>query len=172
MMNNLPPISIIVAIAENYAIGKNNDLLWHISEDMQWFKKHTSGHRVIMGKKTYESLPRKPLPNRINLVISDIPGDHYEGCVMAYSIEEAIEKCDRDMENFIIGGGSIYTQFLPYTNKLYLTKIHKAFDGDIFFPEINFSDWEEIETHPGFTNEKLDFTYSFHIYQRKGGSRN
>ena len=83
-------ISIIVAIAENNAIGKNNDLLWHIPEDMKRFKQITSGHKIIMGKRTYESLPYRPLKNRTNIVISDIPGDHYEDCVMAYSIEEAL----------------------------------------------------------------------------------
>ncbi len=86
-------ISIIVAIAENNAIGRNNDLLWHIPEDMKRFKQITTGHKIIMGKRTYESLPYRPLKNRTSIVISDIPGDHYEGCVMAYSIQEAMDHC-------------------------------------------------------------------------------
>ncbi|HDO26812.1 MAG TPA: dihydrofolate reductase, partial [Bacteroidetes bacterium] len=116
-------ISIIVAIASNNAIGKNNDLLWHISKDLQRFKKLTDGHFIVMGKKTYFSLPKRPLPNRTNMVITDVPGEQIDGCLMAWSIEDAIEKMDPEKENFIIGGGSIYRQFLPYANKLYLTRV-------------------------------------------------
>ena len=100
-------ISIIVAVAENNAIGKGNKLLWHISDDLKRFKRLTTGHPVVMGKKTYESLPVKPLPNRTNVVISDIEGELINGCEMAYSIEEAIEKCPDNEESCIIGGGSI-----------------------------------------------------------------
>jgi dihydrofolate reductase len=160
-------ISIIVAIAKNYAIGKDNDLLWHISNDMKWFKKHTSGHQVIMGKKTWESLPIKPLPKRTNVVITDVAGESFEGCKMAYSIEEALEYCNEVEESFIIGGGSIYAQFLPHATKLYLTKVHKDFDADIFFPEINFEDWKLIEQEDHDDDPQNDFSYSFLIYERK-----
>ena len=159
-------ISIIVAIAENYAIGKNNDLLWHIPEDLKRFKRITSGHKIIMGKRTYESLPYRPLKNRTNIVISDIPGDRYEGCVMAYSMEEAMEHCPADEECFIIGGGMVYRQFLPLADKLYITWVDKAFDADIFFPEIDPYTWEETEREEG-NGEGLDFTYSFVTYERK-----
>ena len=159
-------ISIIVAIAENYAIGKNNDLLWHIPEDLKRFKRITSGHKIIMGKRTYESLPYRPLKNRTNIVISDIPGDRYEGCVMAYSIEDAMEHCLPDEECFIIGGGMVYRQFLPLADKLYITWVDKAFDADIFFPEIDPDTWEETEREEG-DGEGLDFTYSFVTYERK-----
>jgi dihydrofolate reductase len=159
-------ISIIVAIAQNNAIGKNNDLLWHIPEDMKRFKQITTGHKIIMGKRTYESLPFRPLKNRTNIVISDIPGDQYEGCLMAYSIEEAMQHCAPDEECFIIGGGIVYRQFLPLADKLYITRVDKSFDADIFFPEIDPDKWEETGREEG-SGDGLDFTYSFITYQRR-----
>jgi dihydrofolate reductase len=159
-------ISIIVAIAENNGIGLNNDLLWHIPEDMKRFRQITSGHRIIMGKRTYESLPNRPLKNRINIVISDIPGDEYEGCIMAYSIEEALQHCPEDEECFIIGGGMVYRQFLPLADRLYITRVHKSFEADVFFPEIDPEEWEESERTEG-SGEGLDFAYSFITYNRK-----
>jgi dihydrofolate reductase len=157
-------ISIIVAIADNNAIGKDNQLLWHISDDLKRFKKLTSGHTVIMGKRTYESLPLRPLPNRRNIVITDIPGEIIEGCVMAYSIEDAIEKCDGDKENFVIGGGSVYRQFFEYANKLYLTKVQQAFDGDTFFPVIDFSNWKLIEEQHVDAGVGAPFAYTYLVY--------
>ena len=160
-------ISIIVAIAENMAIGKNNDLLWHIPEDLKRFKRITSGHPVIMGKRTYESLPRRPLPNRRNIVITDIKGEELEGCEMAWSIAEAIAKCNPSEENFVIGGASIYKQFLPYADRLYLTRIHKSFDADVFFPEIDNSQWK-LNSKEDFVGDDLnDFAWSNEIYERK-----
>jgi dihydrofolate reductase len=159
-------ISIIVAIAENYAIGKNNDLLWHIPEDLKRFKKLTTGHAVIMGKKTYESLPRRPLPNRVNIVISDNPNDHFDQCVMAWSIEDALSKSDPADENFIIGGASVYRQFLPFSDRLYITWVHKSFDGDVFFPEIDFSEWLLISSEEISSDSNNDFSYSNNIYDR------
>jgi dihydrofolate reductase len=154
-------ISIIVAVAANWAIGKDNDLLWHISEDLKWFKKHTSGNPVIMGKKTWESLPFKPLPNRKNIIISDNPTDCFGGCATVNSIEAAIEAMDPVRENFIMGGGSIYRQFLPMADKLYLTKVHKEFEADIFFPEISPAEWKEEfkEDHPEGEDNPLGYTF-------------
>src|SRR3972149_2923691 len=129
-------ISIIVAIAENNAIGKNNELLWKLPDDLKRFKKITTGHTVIMGRRTFESLPAGALPNRKNLVISDIPGEVFENCQMAYSIEEALALCDENEEAFVIGGGMIYKHFLPHARKLYITKVHEEFDADTYFPEI------------------------------------
>jgi dihydrofolate reductase len=159
-------ISIIVAIAENYAIGLNNDLLWHIPEDLRRFKKITSGHKIIMGKRTYESLPVRPLPNRTSIVISDDPKDVFNGCIMAYSIEEAMEHCDPDEECFVIGGGMIYRQFLPLADKLYITKVNARFDADTFFPEIDPAVWEETENEPGM-DENSPLSYSFITFLRK-----
>ncbi|HFB61787.1 MAG TPA: dihydrofolate reductase [Bacteroidetes bacterium] len=162
-------ISIIVAIAENYAIGKDNDLLWHISEDLKRFKRLTKGHTVVMGKRTYYSLPVRPLPHRTNLVITDVPGEQIDHCLMAYSIEEAIEKMDPEKENFIIGGGSVYRQFMPYAQKLYITRVHKDFEADTFFPEISPDEWQLTESRRVNDDPQNDFSYSFEIWERKLG---
>lgn len=158
-------ISIIVAIAQNHAIGKDNDLLWHISKDFQWFKDKTRGHQVIMGERTLHSLPNGPLPKRNNIVITDKKGKTFEGCTTVYSIEEAIEHCSETEESFIIGGGSIYKQFLPYANKFYLTLVHKDFEADTFF-EVDFSEWKIIERIDVNDDPQNDFTYSFIVYER------
>lgn len=159
-------ISIIVAVAQNNAIGKDNKLLWHISEDLKRFKRITGGNTVIMGKNTFFSLPVRPLPNRTNIVITDIPGEKIDNCVMAYSIEDAILKCDNSNENFIIGGGSVYMQFLPVADKLYLTKVNKDFEADVFFPEINLNEWKLITKEDCNSDTQNDFTYSFLIYEK------
>ncbi|MGM0649044.1 MAG: dihydrofolate reductase [Bacteroidota bacterium] len=149
--------SIIVAMAENRGIGKNNDLLYYIKDDLKRFKKITTGHTVIMGRNTFMSLPRGPLPNRRNIVITDNPEDctlpgKYPGkqCIMVDSVEKATELCNHDEENFIIGGGSIYKQFLPYADKLYLTLVHDKPDADIFFPDYKPNAWtiKSKEKHP------------------------
>lgn len=157
-------ISIIVAIAQNWAIGMNNDLLWHISNDLKRFKRITEGHPIIMGKKTYESLPKAPLPKRTNIVITDDPNESFEGCKTVYSIEEAIELCSEAEESFIIGGGSIYRQFLPHADKLYITKVHKDFEGDVFFPEVEWNEWKLVEQEDVNDDPQNDFTYSFLTY--------
>jgi len=166
-MHNNPPLSLIVAIASNNAIGKNNQLLWHIPEDLKRFKALTTGHTVIMGKRTYESLPLHPLPNRVNMVITDVPGEQIEGCLTVYSMEEAIQKADPEKENFIMGGGMVYKQFLPIVDKLYLTIVEKAFDADTFFPEIDFREWRCIEKLEVPFDESLGFSYSYLTYDRK-----
>ncbi len=160
-------ISIFVAIAENYAIGKDNDLLWHISKDLIRFKQLTKDHFVIMGKRTYFSLPTRPLPHRTNLVITDVPDEQIDSCLMAYSIEDAIGKMDPENENFVIGGGSIYRQFMPYAQKLYITRVHKDFEADTFFPEISPEDWKLTESQLVDDDPQNEFTYSFEIYERK-----
>jgi dihydrofolate reductase len=159
-------ISIIVAIAENFAIGRNNQLLWHIPADLKRFKKITGGHQVIMGKLTYESLPLRPLPNRTNIVITDKPGETFEGCTSVYSIEEAINLCNEQEESFIIGGGSIYRQFLPFCNKLYITQVHRDFEADTFFPDIDLSKWKLIEREDHDPGDVIDFSYSFLIFEK------
>ena len=153
----MKPISIIVAIAQNSAIGKDNQLLWHIPADLKRFKQLTTGHTMVMGKRTFESLPIRPLPNRRSVVITDVAGEEIEGCTMAYSIQDAIEKMDDEKENFIIGGGSVYRQFLPIADHLYLTIVQKDFDADTFL-EINLSEWETIEREDHF-DEELPYYY-------------
>ena len=160
-------ISIIAAIASNNGIGKDNDLLWHISADLQRFKKLTEGHFIIMGKRTYFSLPKRPLPNRTSMIITDVEGEEIDGCLMAYSIEDAISKMDRNSENFIIGGGSIYKQFMPYADKLYITKVHQDFEADTFFPEIPSYAWSIVHKEDVLDDPQNEFAYTFEIYERK-----
>jgi len=159
-------ISIIVAIAENFAIGKNNDLLFHLPNDLKHFKEITLGHTIIMGRNTLLSLPKWPLPNRRHIVISDQPDDVFPGCETVSSIDAAIEKVKNEDEAFIIGGGMIYRQFYPVAGKLYLTLVHQPFDADVYFPEINYSEWEE-EQREDFYDEKNDFHYSYLNLVRK-----
>jgi len=159
-------ISMIVAIADNFAIGRNNQLLWHIPADLKRFKKITGGHQVIMGKLTYESLPLRPLPNRKNIVITDKAGEIIDGCTTVYSIEEALDLCNELEESFIIGGGSIYRQFLPYCNKLYITRVYKEFEADTFFPEIDFTGWKLIDREDHDPEGLNDFSYSFLIFEK------
>ncbi len=166
-MHSEKNISIIVAIAANNAIGKNNDLLWHISADLKHFKRITEGNPVIMGERTYYSLPKRPLPNRLNMVLTDKTGFEIAGCVMAYSIDEAIAKMPDDKENFIIGGGSVYKQFLPKANRLYITQVFKDFEADTFFPEIDPLVWELVSEERVTDDPQNDFEYAFQVYERR-----
>lgn len=159
-------ISIIVAIAQNFAIGKNNDLLFHLPNDLKRFKEITTGHPVIMGRNTLLSLPKGALPNRRNIVITDNPEEQFDRCEMVFSIEEAIHTVENEEEAFIIGGGMIYRQFYPLAGKLYLTLVHKDFDADVYFPEINYSEWDELSREDLF-DEKNGFEYSYLNLKRK-----
>ena len=159
-------ISIIVAIAQNFAIGKNNDLLFHLPNDLKHFKEITSGKTIVMGRNTLLSLPKWPLPNRRHIVISDIPGDQFEGCEMASSVEDAIQLVKSDEEAFIIGGGMVYRQFYPLARKLYLTLVHKDFDADVYFPEIKYSEWE-VESREDHHDPVNNFDYSYLNLVRK-----
>jgi dihydrofolate reductase len=159
-------ISIIVAIAQNFAIGKNNDLLFHLPNDLKRFKEITTGHPVIMGRNTLLSLPKGALPNRRNIVITDNRGEKFDRCEMVFSIDEAVEAVKNETESFIIGGGMIYRQFYPVAGKLYLTLVHQDFDADVYFPEINYSEWEELYREDLF-DEKNNFNYSYLNLERK-----
>lgn len=144
-------ITMIVAVAENGAIGKDNNLLWHISGDLKRFKAITTGHSIIMGRKTYLSFPKRPLPDRKNIILTH--GDTtFEGAFTAKDINQAIDLCESD-EVFIIGGESIYRQFLPYTTKIFLTKVHKEYEADTFFPELNMDEWKVIDTEEHLDSE-------------------
>ena len=160
-------MSIIVAIAANNAIGKDNRLLWHLSDDLKRFKMLTTGHTLIMGRNTFLSLPNGALPNRRHIVISDIPDENFEGCEMAYSIEEAIDKCPDHDECFIIGGGMIYKQFIDKVDKLYITFVHKIFPADTYFPKFNRNEWTLIEEEKHDPEGNLDFSYSYTVFERK-----
>ncbi len=159
-------ISIIVAVSEDWGIGKDNDLLWHIPEDLKRFKRLTIGKTVIMGKKTWESLPRKPLPGRKNIVITDVPHECIDCTVTAYSIEDALSKCDRTDEIFVIGGGSVYRQFMPITDRLYITHVHRKCPADIYFPEIDPEEWSVIQQEEYYDGENTSIPYTYTVYER------
>lgn len=158
-------ISLIAAVAENNAIGKDNQMPWHLPDDMKWFKKHTVGCDVIMGKKTFFSLQVHPLPKRKNIVISRNP-ELIEGCTMASSIEDALEKMDAENENFVIGGGTIYEQFWPLAQKLYITRIFHSFEADTFFPVIDPKEWRLVFSNPHPADERHAFNFEFQIFER------
>jgi dihydrofolate reductase len=156
-------LSIIVAMSSNRVIGVNNTLPWHLSEDLKHFKSLTTGHTIIMGRKTYESIGR-PLPNRRNIVISRNMEASYEGAEVVHSIENAFSISRNDNEVFVIGGSNIYEQALSLVDQLYITEIKKSFSGDAYFPEINKQIWVESSREDHITNDGLEF--SFVKYQK------
>lgn len=164
-------ISIIVAVSDDWGIGKDNELLWHIPEDLKRFKKLTMGKTIIMGKKTWESLPRKPLPGRKNIVLTDIPDECIEYAVTAYSIEDALSKCDRDEEIFVIGGGSVYRQFMPVADRLYITHVHKNGPADVYFPRTDRRKWKITEKTECISEDDNRIPYSYVIYERRGSRK-
>lgn len=153
-------ISFVVAIAENNAIGKDNQLLWSLPKDMKHFKEITNGHTVIMGRKTFDSMG-KPLPNRRNIVITRKHDLKIEGAEVTNTLEEALALCAQDEEVFIIGGAEIYKEALPQTDRIYLTRVHQCFEADAFFPELNMENWVETarEEHEPDEKNKIAFTF-------------
>ena len=151
-------LSIIVAIASDGAIGRANDLLWHLPADLKRFKELTTGHTILMGRKTFESLPRGPLPNRRNIIISrSLPAQ--PGAEVYPTIQQALEACASDEEVFIIGGGEIYRQLLPNTERIYLTRVQASFpDAEVFFPELDPTKWieEARELYPRDERNEYD----------------
>ena len=164
-------VSLIVAVAENGVIGKDNDLIWYLPKDMRFFKETTMGHHVIMGRKNFESIPHKyrPLPDRTNIVITRQSEYKAEGCIVVDSVEAALEiaKNNGDIEPFIIGGGQIYRIALEknLVDKIYLTKVHHSFEGDTFFPELS-SDWKEVNKTENKADEKHKYNYDFITLER------
>jgi dihydrofolate reductase len=158
-------LSLIAAVSKNNMIGNNNELIWHLPADLAHFKKITSGHTIIMGRKTYESIGRA-LPNRRNIVISRQEGLSAPGCEIMQSLQEAVDACLQEKEVFIIGGGEIYRQLLPVADKIYLTRVYHDFEGDTRFPDINFSEWKLITYAKHHADEKNAFNYSFSEYER------
>ncbi len=158
-------ISIIAAIASNGVIGDRNTLLWHIREDMLRFRHLTTGHPVVMGRKTYESIGR-PLPGRTNVVISR-EVSAIEGCRVVRSLAEAQSMFPSDEEIFIIGGAQIYAQALPVADRLYITEVHRSYDGDTSFPPIDLSQWRETAREDFPCGKEFAFPFSFVDYERK-----
>lgn len=161
-------ISIIVAVSDDWGIGRDNDLLWHIPEDMRRFRKLTMGKTIIMGKRTWESLPKKPLPGRKNIVITDIPGECIDCTVTAYSIEDALSKFDSNEEVFVIGGGSVYRQFMTIADRLYITHVHLKAPADVYFPKIDRRKWKIVEKADCTSEDEKKIPYSYVVYDRRG----
>lgn len=157
---------MVAAAGENNELGKNNQLIWHLPDDFKRFKKITSHHHIIMGRKTFESFP-KPLPNRTHVVITrqkDYPDDN---CIPVSSLEQAIDKCPKDQENFIIGGGEIYKMALPLTDQIELTRVHGKFEADTFFPEIDHHHWELKEEKFHDQDEKHKYAFTYQTFVKK-----
>jgi dihydrofolate reductase len=155
-------------MSENWVIGDHNQLPWHLPADLKHFKTLTTGHPIVMGRKTYESIGR-PLPNRTNIIMTRKQGLHFPGCQVVNSLEAAIQcaVAERSEEIFIIGGAEIYKQCLPYTRRIYLTLVHGVVKGDTFFPELNLNEWEEIERSYHAADENHAFAYSFIQLEKK-----
>jgi dihydrofolate reductase len=159
-------IVMIAAVAENNALGKNNELVWHLPNDFKRFKSLTTGHHIVMGRKTFESFP-KPLPNRTHIIITRQKNYHPENCIVVDSIEKAIAICPKEDTSYIIGGGEIYTLGLPFTDKIEITRVHHHFEADTFFPKINIEEWKILQSEFNPKDEKHDYDYTYQTYGRK-----
>jgi len=162
-------LSIIVAVAENHAIGKDNNLLWHISEDLKYFKRITTGHAIIMGRRTFESIGSKPLPKRLNIVISRTLTNqtNQENLKFVTSLDEALKELKDEDENFIIGGGMLYKTSFSLADRLYITEVCTTIDSaDTFFPAISNEDWQKISIGKYMTDEKSGLKFRFVTYAK------
>ena len=162
-----PVISIIVAASENNAIGKNNQLLWSLPNDLKFFKNTTWGFPVVMGRKTYESV-NKPLPGRTNIVVTNKPDWAVETVLTAINIEDAIDKAKttNSKQIFILGGGEIYRQSMDVANEIYMTRVHAVLEGDTFFPEIDVDKWTLVSNEDFIPDEKHAYAYSFQLWKK------
>ncbi|MGD6857314.1 dihydrofolate reductase [Bacillus infantis] len=161
-------ISLLWAMDENSAIGKNNDLPWRLPEDLKYFKRVTMGHSIAMGRKTWDSIGR-PLPGRENIVLTRDRGFTCEGCTVFYSFDDFLAECSQksDQEIFIIGGAEIFRMALPSADRLYLTMIHEKFEADTFFPDVDWKEWELESRDKGTRDDKNPYDYEFLVYTRK-----
>lgn len=163
-------VSLIAALSKNRVIGKNNDLPWHLPDDMKYFMQTTKGHHTIMGRKNYDSIPEKfrPLPNRTNIIVTRQLDFKAPGCLVVNSLEKGLDiaRGNGEREVFIIGGSDIYTLGIPYADRLYLTEIDATIDGDTFFPQVNHSQWKETSrrTHPA--DERHLYKFDFVVYNK------
>lgn len=160
-------IILIAAMAQNRALGKDNQLLWHLPDDFKRFKQLTSGHYIVMGRKTFESLPGK-LPNRTHIIISRQTNYEIEDCFTANSLEQALKMVPEGEDVFVIGGGEIYAQSLPMADIIELTRVHTEVEADTYFPEINLNQWQLTHSELHQKDEKHAFDFSFETYLRKG----
>lgn len=160
-------LSMIAAIGENFELGYQNQLLCHLPADLKYFKEKTSGCPVIMGDRTWESLPKKPLPNRRNIVITLDKNAAYQDCEVVHSIKDAMDLVRDEKESFIIGGATIYSLFIGLIGKLYLTRIHSDFTADVYFPRFNENEWTLISEQHSSKDEKNQYDLTFQIFERK-----
>lgn len=158
-------ITLIVAAAENNAIGKDNKMLWHLPNDFKYFKKNTLEHSVVMGRKTFESIG-KPLPERRNIILTRDMNYTHEEVDVANSVQEVLNYCRDEREIFIIGGAEIYKQTLPLADKVLLTRVHTTIDGDAYFPELLDHEWNLVSIEKHEKDEKHAFDYTFEVYER------
>jgi dihydrofolate reductase len=160
-------ISAIAAMGENRVIGDDNELPWYLPADLQHFKNLTSGHPILMGRKTYESIGR-PLPKRTNFILTRNPNFQAEGCILVRSMEEAIEKASAmpSKELFIIGGAEVYQQTLDFVSRIYLTIVHDQFEGDTYFPILAEGEWQQISSESHEEDEDNEYAYSFLVLER------
>ena len=156
-------ISAIVALSENRAIGKNNQLPWHLPADLKHFKQITMGKAILMGRKTYQSIGRA-LPGRTNIILTSDKNFQAENCVIIHSIEQALQITQDEL--CVIGGAEIYQQMLPYIQRIYMTVVHHVVDGDTYFPELNPAEWKEIEKTDHEADEKNNYAYRFLLLER------
>lgn len=159
-------LTIIAAAAENNALGKDNQLVWHLPDDFKRFKKLTSGHHIIMGRKTFDSFP-KPLPNRTHVVITRQDNFKKEGILVVHSLERAIELSADDPQPFVIGGGEIYKMAMKLADKIELTRVHGTFEADTFFPEIDENQWKLVSEEFHEKDEKHNYAFTYLTYERK-----
>lgn len=168
----IPNISIIVATSQNYAIGKDNDLLWHISDDLKRFKALTSGHTVVMGRRTFDSLPKKPLPKRRNIVLTHDEDFSYEGVDVAHTVQQVLNAAEGEEELFVIGGAAIYKQFLPFAQRLYVTWVYADFDADVYFPVIDKSVFRQVSLSERVQDAESGLWYAYADYCRMNSPLN
>lgn len=159
-------LSMIAAVSENNGLGKNNQLVWHLPDDFKRFKQLTTGHHIIMGRKTFESFP-KPLPNRTHIILTRDKNYKADNCLVVHSLQDAIGLAVKDPNPFIIGGGEIYALALPFANEIELTKVHTNIDADAFFPEIPKTEWDLIAEEFHEEDEKHQYSFTYQTYVRK-----
>lgn len=161
-------ISIIAAVSDNYAIGKSNNLPWHLPADLKHFRQLTTGHAVVMGKRTFEGLSNGPLPNRKNIVLTSVMSEGVnKGYFEADSLEDAVYLCEHEEQVFIIGGATVYKQCIGKVDSMYITWVHHEFSADTFFPKIDFEKWEEVSREDHEADETNPYSFTFSEYKRK-----
>jgi dihydrofolate reductase len=163
-------LSCIAAVADNGVIGRGNGLPWRLSADLKRFKQLTTGHTLIMGRKTFESIG-KPLPNRTSIVLTRDRGYRAPGAIVVHDLNEALERCKGEQEVFVIGGAAVFREALPRVTRLYLTRVHADIEGDVHFPEVNLEAWERLEQVSLPADEKNNYPTTYEVYVRRHQGR-